>query len=97
MLDGLRESFAEDVSRKSGEKVRIGYDKLGLMERSDEVFSQGAVHACLASDSTIDLGYHSGWNLDDGNAPKMNGGDKAGEISYNSTTKSEEHALAIES
>ena len=51
------------------------------MKRSEKVFTASGVDSRLSPDRAVHLRHDGGWNLHEWNAPIVNGGNEAGQIS----------------
>ena len=94
-FDALEESGAEFTRRQSRENVSISEDSDGLMEAADEVFSGGEIDSGLSADSRVDLREERRGNLDVGDSPHVDCGEKASHIADYASAKGDEKRRAV--
>ncbi len=96
MLDDLAQAREELPPREGPEEALVGDDDGGLVEGPDQVLAPGVVDGRLPSDAAVHLGEEGRGDLDQADAPHVDGCDEAGEVSDGPPAERDDRRPAVE-
>lgn len=88
-------ALAQHAGRQREQSGRVGHDHKRLVEGAYEVFAGGDVNSCFAAYGAIHLSHYRGGNLNEWNAPVINGGNETCHVAHYTTTQSNHKAAAV--
>ena len=95
VFDDLGDARPELALRQRRERVGVGDDNPGLVERADEILASGMVDAGLASDRGVDLREQRRRYLRIADAALVAGGREAGDVAHDASTQRQHGGVAV--
>ncbi len=96
VLDRLRAAGRDLIAGQRGERLDVGEDEPGRVERADEVLARRQVHAGLAADGRVHHREHGGGYLHVRNAAMQRRGDEAAQVAGDAAAQRHDGGIAAE-
>ena len=94
-LDDFVEARVEFALREGGEDGGVDQDSERLVEGSDEILACGEVRSGFATNGGVDLSEERGGNLNNRDAPHVDGGEETAKVVDDAATEGDDEAGAV--